>query len=768
MKGYFNDEKREYVIEDMYPRRPLMNYLWNNDSVCSTDQFGHGGFWSLIDNKRRYIDGGERNVYIKDRTTGEFYSANRNYTHLPFDTYQCHVGIGYQKIVSEYEGIRAEFTLLVPTEGYALLHRVRVENISGKEKQLDVYFQNRPKPDLSGHFAYGYADYDEETGGLYYPHVGDRMSVEYQTLYLTTEKPFFAYEVAPQRFCGVYNTLEKPLGLMKDSLSSTGTTFEADYYGAFQYRLTLQAGEAWDTVIALGTARNKEECKTLGERYASGEVFEEELAKQVAIGSSALDTFSVNSTDSVLNSQTNIWLKRQLTLGKDWGRLYGKGFRDVMQDVSAFLSLDPAFARERILYMLKHLYEDGNPIRMIEPNYYWPYNDGAAWIPATVLLYLKESGDMSILDEQLTYIKGDTAANTSYTKPIAYVEIERTEETTTAFEHVKRAMDYLWSSRGKRGLVLFLGGDWNDSLNSVGCQGKGEGVWLTIATVKAHNEFIEILEAYGRTDLIAEYAARRDELKANIMKYGVDGDHLLYGFNDYDEKIGSDENAEAKIYLNPQSWAVLANLADKKTLEGFMDTVEKRLACPFGYVQNAPAYTKGSETLGRSSYFQPGLIENAAVYNHGVSFKVVADCMLGRGDIAYSTLKKIRFDNPDNPNNGMEPYAVSNMFVGPENDYIAGYAPMSWITGTAGWLYRATTEYLCGVRAEFNGLRVSPCFPSSWNALRAVRRFRGATYEIEYVRGTEYKLVVDGEELVGEIVPLAPAGTTKKVKVYFV
>ena len=142
--------------------------------------------------------------------------------------------------------------------------------------------------------------------------------------------------------------------------------------------------------------------------------------------------------------------------------------------------------------------------------------------------------------------------------------------------------------------------------------------------------------------------------------------------------------------------------------------------------------------------------------------------MLGRGDIAYSTLKKIRFDNPENPDNGMEPYAVSNMFVGPENDYIAGYAPMSWITGTAGWLYRATTEYLCGVRAEFNGLRVSPCFPSSWNALRAVRRFRGATYEIEYVRGTEYKLVVDGEDVVGEIVPLAPAGTTKKVKVYFV
>lgn len=167
---------------------------------------------------------------------------------------------------------------------------------------------------------------------------------------------------------------------------------------------------------------------------------------------------------------------------------------------------------------------------------------------------------------------------------------------------------------------------------------------------------------------MSRVSSPKDELARNILKYGVDGDHLLYGFNDYGEKIGTDDDEYAKIYLNPQTWAVLANLTDKKTLEVFMDSVEKRLVCDFGYMQCYPSYRKGTDKIGRVSYFQPGQVENGAVYNHGVAFKIVADCMLGRGDLAYETLKRIRFDNPKNPDNGMEPYAISNMYIGPESE----------------------------------------------------------------------------------------------------
>ena len=119
-----------------------------------------------------------------------------------------------------------------------------------------------------------------------------------------------------------------------------------------------------------------------------------------------------------------------------------------------------------------------------------------------------------------------------------------------------------------------------------------------------------------------------------------------------------------------------------------MDVVEERLGCSYGYVQCSPSYAKGTDNIGRVSYFKKGLIENGGVYNHGVAFKIVADCLLGRGDIAYQTWRKIAYDNPENPDNGMEPYVVSNMYIGPDNEYLAGFAPMSWVTGTAGWLYR--------------------------------------------------------------------------------
>lgn len=170
---------------------------------------------------------------------------------------------------------------------------------------------------------------------------------------------------------------------------------------------------------------------------------------------------------------------------------------------------------------------------------------------------------------------------------------------------------------------------------------------------------------------------------------------------------------------------MLADICDEKTLETVMDTVERELKCDFGYVQCAPCFNKGDDKIGRVSYFKKGLVENGAVYNHGVAFKIVADCKLGRADFAYNSFKSISCDNPKNPDSGVEPYAVSNMYIGPENEYAAGYAPMSWITGTAGWLYRCLSEFIFGIKPTFYGLKIQPCMSDSWTGAKAVRKFRG-------------------------------------------
>ena len=167
------------------------------------------------------------------------------------------------------------------------------------------------------------------------------------------------------------------------------------------------------------------------------------------------------------------------------------------------------------------------------------------------------------------------------------------------------------------------------------------------------------------------------------------------------------------------------------------------------------------------SYFKAGLVENGSVYNHGVAFKIVADCLLGRGDKAYESLKKISYDNPNNQNNGMEPYAISNMYVGPESKYRRGDAPMSWVTGTAGWMYRAIMEYIIGVRAVKNGLLVSPCFPKTWNNAKVKRTFRKAIYNIEFIRAETSSVVMDGVALDGNVLPIGEKGRNYDVKVYF-
>ena len=770
MINSFDENKKEYIIKDMFPRRKWINYLWNSNTVCSCDQFGEGGTWSLINGARRQIEAGVKNVYIKDRKTGLYFSANRNYLKEPFDQFQCHVGLGYQKIVSEYKGIHTEMILTVPIVGHAVLQKVRVQNQSHECKEIDIYVVICPSPALSDHDAYGEANRSLDFNGVLYSHDGYAIDMPYKYQYVASSQPFNSYEVAYERFCGVYESYANPLAITLDTLSSKGINFVSQngYIGAFQYKLTLKPGEFWETVVACGIGKNSSECINEAKTYASIEKFNCELAEQQRKNNEYIDVFTIKSPDLILNAQTNTWLKRQLSLGKDWGRLYGKGFRDVMQDVTAFVSLAPDFARERILDCLKRQFEDGNPIRMFEPDYLYPYNDGAAWIPMTVLSYIKESGDISILWEKIPYLKGYSNKETSF--DIHTVEFRPycgTKYEETVLEHIRKALEYLYLCRGERGLVKFLGGDWNDSLNNVGRLGKGESVWLSIATVKAIKEYIEILYLAEQSEEIKVWDLRVKELADNILKHGIDGDHIIYGFNDYGEKIGSDFNDEAKIFLNPQTWAVLADLTDKTTLEKFMDAVENRLQCDYGYLQCYPSYTKGSEKIGRVSYFKPGLVENGAVYNHGVAFKIVADCILGRGNNAYETLRKIRFDNPKNPNNGMEPYAVSNMYMGPENKYIAGYAPMSWVTGTAGWLYRCITEYICGVKPQINGLEISPCFPSIWQECLVTRMFRNVKYNIHYVRSNKNRIFVNGEEFSGKTLPLGNLGDVFDVRVEF-
>jgi cellobiose phosphorylase len=251
-----------------------------------------------------------------------------------------------------------------------------------------------------------------------------------------------------------------------------------------------------------------------------------------------------------------------------------------------------------------------------------------------------------------------------------------------------------------------------------------------------------------------------------VLRYGWEKDHFIYGFTDWGEKVGSDDCAEGKMYLNPQTWAVLADIFDPIACENLMSTVERRLYCDYGYVQCAPSYTRLDDHIGRATGFVPGSVENGSVYNHGVAFKIAADCKLGRAEDAYRSLREILPDNTVLSESGVEPYAVTNMYLGPENPYEAKFAPCSWITGTAGWTYRCITEFIFGIRAEVNGLRVAPCLTKELDHVRIHRVFRGAVFDICITHAGPARMLCDGVEIEGPILPVFEPGTVHRVEVF--
>ncbi len=744
--GYFDNEKKEYVITNMYPKRPLQNYVWSELVVFNANHFGEGDCYASENGKRRIIDSGDRMVFVKDKETGEIYCVNRNYNDLPFDKHEAHVGVGYHKNVAEYRGVETTLTLTAPKDGYAIQYDVTVENTSSKEKNLTIYPYFSPYPRVTGHHAYGYAEKDETRGGLFYSHVAYNVDTEYGFMYFAAEKPFDSYALTKEDFTGAYASFENPKALKGEKLCSKDSCFMPAYTAAVSYDITLAAGEKKRFTFALAIGKTKEEATQTAMKYATAKSFDISLAAQKAEQEEVFSRYQVSlPKDEYMQTLINIWLKRQVSLGKTWGRVYGKGFRDRLQDVTAFTAFDPETARKIILDSLSHQRENGNPIRMFEPEIWEVYNDGAVWIPDAVNTYIKESGDYTILDEVVPYLEGSQA---------------------TVFGHIVKGLEYLTTDVGERGLTLFRAGDWNDSTNGAGHLGKGESVWTSIATVRALKQFAELCENMGKTNEADAWLKKAEIMTERVMRHGYINGHFIHGYDDWGNIIGGgDENAESSFCINMQTWAVLAGIGDEAFREDLLDQVEEKTACAFGYKLANTPYTKPVKGVGRTSYFQPGLYENASVYVHANMFKAVADCTMGRADKAFETVEKVTYRH--NPKSGVEPYAVTNMFLGPDCKTRGGDAPMAWVTGSAGWMYRALTEFIIGVQADYDGLKILPRIPSSWDDFSVEREYRGGRYALNFVKTGKFGVYDGGKKLDGNKLPLLKKGESKTYTIEF-
>ncbi len=757
--GSFNDAKKEYKIENMFPPRTWLNYLWNENVIAAIDQFGCGASWHFDKQGNRSElcgEGDSRLLFIKDESNGSYFSANRNFDKENFQHFNTDVGMGYSTIKSKYKDIQTSFRITVPQEGNFELWTVTVENSSSEDKNLSLVSFADADVNRTGHHAYNGADFDPDLQGILLGHHGYDIGSDYPYAVFAADVKADTYETSKKRFKGAYGSMHHPEALSNGDLSSIGATFDKDMIGALQFKMNLKAGEKKTINFILALCQSPADAKKIVSKNLSLEAIEVSLAQTKEKIDSSFDTIWIDTPDAETNSMLNIWLKQQISLGKTWGRGYTKGFRDIMQDITGFVATDPEKAKEKIIYCLQRQFSNGNTLRQWEPVLNHPYVDGASWIVPAVVCYLKETGDIAFLQEEVQYLTKDLDYYSNGEDRI----LEASDDYGTILDHCVRGMNFLYRETGARGMCLWGGGDWNDSLNAAGLKGKGESVWLSQATIKSTNEFVELLEYIGEHDLAHEYTVKAIDLGQNIVKNGFEKDHFICGINDWDEKIGSWDNEKGQIYLNMQTWAVLAEIIPKESGHNLLDLVEKELKCPFGYVLSKPSYIQGDDHIGRVAYMEKGSYENGSVYNHGVAFKIAADCKLGRGNLAYESVKMMFGENPDNSalKSGTEPYAVTNMFLGPENDFRVGESIYGWITGTAGWMLRCISEFMIGVNADYEGLLINPCLPERWKELSIKRVFRGTTYNIaiENPQGLEtgsVAITLNGITLEGNTIP---------------
>ena len=805
--GHFDDDAREYVITT--PRTPLpwINYL-GSEAFFSLVSHTAGGYSFYKDAKLRRItryrynnvpaDSNGRYYYIKEGST--IWNPGWQPTQTELDFYECRHGLGYSIITGKKNNLAARLELFVPVGDNCEIDRLVLTNESGAPKSFTVFsyveFCLWNAVDDSTNYQRNFSTGEVEVeGSTIYHKTEYRERRDHYALY-TVNAPVDGFDTSRDAFLGAWRSNANPEVVEKGACTNSVAHGWAPV-GVHQVNITLAPGESRSLIYMLGYIENPQEEKwaapgvinktrahELMARYATDAQVDEALAKLHAHWNSLLSTYAVRSSDEKLDRMVNIWNQYQcmVTFNMSRSASYyesgtgrGMGFRDSCQDLLGFVHLIPARARERILDIAATQFPDGSAYHQYQPltkkgnmDVGSGFNDDPLWLIAAVYAYLGETGDMSILDEQVDFDNDHTLA-----QPL--------------LEHLRRSFGYLTTHKGPHGLPLIGRADWNDCLNlncfsdtpgeSFQTTGPSEGpvaesVFIAGMYVKYGNEFAEILDATNHAD---EAAAVRDEvakMEHAALTAGWDGKWFRRAYDAYGHVVGGQECEEGQIFIEPQGMGVMAGIGvDTGEAVTALQSVQTRLDTKYGIVLLQPAYTKYHLELGEISSYPPGYKENAGIFCHNNPWVSCAETVVGHGDRAFEIYKKTcpAYIEDISEIHRTEPYVYSQMVAGCDAATF-GEAKNSWLTGTAAWTFVDVSQYILGVQPTLAGLKIDPCLPHEMDGFTLRRVWRGATYEIT-VDNTAHaekgvaSMTVNGQPVPTNTLSPAPAGTTVQVKV---
>jgi cellobiose phosphorylase len=788
--GYFDDEKREYVITN--PKTPVK---WTN--YVGTLAFGgivdHTG-GSLIckgdpalNRITKYMPqlpssefkGEGLYIRIKEEGGYKIFSPFFVPTLDAYDKYECHVGLGYQRIVSEFYGIRTDVTIFVPNGENVVLRDIKITNLRNEPVELDVI----PVVEFT-HFdalkQYTNADWvpqtmmvdaEKDQDGIVLLRQYAFMKKQIENNFFTSNMPVDSFQTDRKTFLGdnEYGTWANPLELQEESLSNREAR-RGDIIAALLHKLGKLAPNETKRIVTQLGQDEPSKVTTTSKKFRSVDAVDAAFGELGAFWDEYLSTSWIETPDAAFNSMVNIHNPRQCHTTMNWSRylsLYqlglgarGIGFRDSSQDVMGVMAGVPDEAKALMKKLISVQLADGSAMHQFFPltmeanegdsreegDKQW-YGDDHLWIIQAVSAYLKETGDYAFLDEEITF----------YSKELELAEREK----GTVLDHLKRSLEFTKTHTGKQGLPLLGFADWNDTVNLLG---DAESVMIANLYGRALQEMIDLMDYLGDAETGEQYRADHAHMKQVVNETSWDGEWYKRYFEEDGTPIGSKENAEGKIFTNAQSWTVFSGFSTEERAAQALDSVHDKLNTKYGIKLSWPGYNGFDPAKGGVTTYPPGAKENGGIFLHSNPWVMIAETLVGNGDRAFQYYNQI---NPAAQNDRIDefecdPYCYPQNILGDEHPQF-GLARNSWLSGTSSWTYQAAVKYILGIMPCHEGLEINPCIPKAWDGFNVTRKFRGTLYRIE-VKNPEHvskgvvSVEVDGTVIDGNILPVFDDG----------
>ena len=795
--GFFDDNCREYVITNPRTPWPWINYLGTKDFFSLISNTA-GGYSFCKDAKFRRItryryngvpmDNGGKYFYIND--AGTVWNPGWKPCKTELDDYECRHGMNYTIIKGEKNKLKVEALYFIPLETWAEVQKVTLQNTSDKVKKVQFFsFVEwclwNAQTDMEN-FQRNLSIGEVEIEGSVIYHKTEYRERRNHYAYYSVNVPIDGFDTDRESFLGLYNGFDEPevvlQGKPRNSVAHGWSPIASHCI-----EVELQPGESKDLIFVLGYIDNdinekwekkkiinKTRAKDTIKRFQSVEDVDKAWFDLKKYWDDLLNVYVLKSEENKLNRMVNIWNQYQCMITFCFSRSAsffesgigrGMGFRDSNQDLVGFLHQIPERARERIIDIASTQFPDGGCYHQYQPltkkgnnEIGQGFNDDPMWLIFGTIHYLKETGDFSILDEMVPF------------------DNERGSE-KSLFYHLTVSFNHVINNLGPHGLPLIGRADWNDCLN-LNCfsdnpdesfqttenkteGSKAESLMIAGLFVMYGKEYADLCDYLGKREEAVRARQHVNDMTEAVKKYGWDGEWFLRAYDFWGNKIGSNENEEGKIFIESNGWCSMAGIGlEEGLVQKALDAVKDRLDCKYGIVLNNPAYTTYHIESGEISSYPEGYKENAGIFCHNNPWIVIGETILGRGDRAWEYYKKIcpTYLEEISELHKVEPYVYAQMIAG-KDAYCPGEAKNSWLTGTAAWNYFAITQYILGIRPQYDGLLIDPCIPSDWKSFTVIRRFRGTTYEIKVsnqngmMKGVK-QIRIDGKSLSGNILPL--------------